>query len=359
MRTKKKFISMSLVLVIFAAAMAGCAPAAPPAPAAPAAPAAPGDAAPAAEARSPLNFRVGIMYAEGTSVAISMHHFAQIVNERAPHITVDVFTGGALGDEQGLIDGVRAGTIEMATFGGVAAQYAPAVAALEVPYIYENWEEARLVLMNEEFAAMTTAGLPEENIHFIGFVPQGFKCFSSDVPLLTPEDLSGFRMRSANIPAHVRMFESWGFNVVTLPFAELFMGLQQGVVQGQDNPMGIIIANRFYEVQNYINLTDHMLIVHKLSASKSWWDGLDAEDRQVIEQAALEALDMNWEMVMSSEEDEIRYLESQGLTVTRASEELFNWMREQHNTYALDWTLDFHDIRDAYDFARALIEANR
>ena len=105
----------------------------------------------------------------------------------------------------------------------------------------------------------------------MGYGPVAFRVISSNFPIKSMEDFKGMRLRVPNIPMYIKMAENLGANAIAMSISELFTGLEQKVVDGQENPYNVIIANKFYEVQPYILDSRHNFTAHGWYANKSLW----------------------------------------------------------------------------------------
>ncbi len=289
------------------------------------------------EPQKTITIKLGLTYGAETYEAKAFYQMKEMLESKSDHIKMEVYPSGQIGDSQALCDSIRANTIEMIALGTEFAQYSPYLYTIEMPYLYANWDEARTILANDEFREMTTGDLINHNVTFLGYVPIGWRTISSKKQLTTYNDLQGLRIRIPNIQNYVQLFGAWGCNAVPLALSETFVGLEQGVVEGQDNPMNVIIANRWYEVQPYDLITRHMMTVHMLFASTKFMESLSAEDRALVEECAAQALEKNWELVLQGEKDEIEFLTQNGVTVTEISPGMYQQMKDVFMEKVAPW----------------------
>lgn len=279
-------------------------------------------------AKSNVKIKIANIYGADTYESQSLVKFKEIVESKSDTITVEVYTNGQLGNEETLTDSIRQGSVEMVVVGPMVAQYVPLIACSEYPFLVENWEEANAVIKSDVFKEMTTAGIEEQGMTFLGYNPVGFRAISSSFPIKTYEDLKGMRIRTPNIPYYIKMAECWGTNVIAMSLSELFTGLEQKVVDGQENPMNVVIANKFYEVQPYILNSRHMLCMHAWYANTKFIESLDEEDKAIVMSAAEEAINYCWEITEAGEESEKEYLIEQGIEVTDIDPEFYKQLKE-------------------------------
>jgi len=329
-KSTKRMIALLMAVVLMLGLLAACtsapAPAAPEAPAAPGAPEAPAapDPAPAGQ---PVTLRFANIFPDGAYQSRAMAHFAELVNERSENITVDTFFNGILGTETEISESVSAGVVEMAAVGAAMQIFLPNLMAAEMPFVFEGWDHAYAVLADPRFYDVLTVGAEEANIIPLGFCPNGFRMFSANRAIESMEDFAGFRLRLPNIPHYLAMGEALGASFVALPLPEVFTALEQGVIDGQDNPLMNTITARFYELQTHIIASNHMLTTHMWYVNADFYNSLTPEDRQIIRDAYQEAITASWAAIRVGEAEEIAYIEEQGLVFHRPSDEFREDMR--------------------------------
>lgn len=284
-------------------------------------------AAPSGGSKSNVKIKIANIYGADTYESKSLVKFKEIVESKADNITVEVYTNAQLGNEETLTDSVRQGSVEVVVVGPMIAQYVPLIACSEYPYLVDTWEQANAVLRSEKFQEMTTEGIEDQGIEFLGYSPVGFRVISSSFPIKTMEDIKGMRLRSPNIPYYIKMAECWNANVITMSISELFTGLEQKVVDGQENPYNVVIANKFYEVQPYIIDTRHMFSTHGWYANKKFMDGLSEEDKKVVSESISETIDYCWKISQEGEANEKKYLEEQGVTISPCDDKMREEMK--------------------------------
>lgn len=292
-----------------------------------------------------VKVKIANIYGADTYESQALNKFKELVESKSEDITVEVYTNAQLGNEETLADSVRQGSVEIAVIGPMMAQYIPLVAVSEYPFLVDNWENANKVLRSDEFMEMTTAGAAEQGVEVMGYNAIGFRAISSTKEISKYEDLKGLRIRTPNIPYYIKMAECWGCNVVSMSLSELFTALEQKVVDAQENPMNVVIANKFYEVQPYVIVTRHMLCCHAWYANKKFMDGLNDENRKIIEESIAEAIDYEWEITEAGEADEKGHLEENGIKVTEVSEEMYQQMKDSEGPMT-EWFIETYPGSD-------------
>src|SRR5690606_33805999 len=133
----------------------------------------------------------------------------------------------------------------------------------------------------------------------------------------------------SDLPVFIDTFKLMKANAVPLPFSELFTALETGAVDGQENPYNTILSSKFYEVQKYLSVTNHVYSPWIVTASKRWWDGLSETEQGIIMDAARKARDFEREDTRNEAREALAKIEQQGMQVNKVSAEEIQRMREQ------------------------------
>lgn len=222
---------------------------------------------------------------------IGAKKFADLVAEKSGgKLKVKVYPGGTLGGEQQVASAMQGGTIE-------ASMMAPAqlvgmikeFVVLDFPFAFANAKEADFVL-DGPVGKKLLDKLPEKGLVGLGFMEQGFRSITnSKRPVNKLEDIAGLKVRTILNPLYVDMLNALGANAVPMPFPELYTGLETKAVDGQENPYATVDASKFYEVQKYMSLTQHIYNSQMMMVSKKFWDQLSADEQKVLQDASNEA----------------------------------------------------------------------
>ena len=209
--------------------------------------------------------------------------------------------GGALGGDRELLESMLLGDIQFVpTSTSGAVQFVPEFAAFEIPYLFPtDTIRLRAILNDSAFTAALEEALEERGIHFGSFYNGGFRQLTtSSVAVRSPADISdnNLRIRVPENPFSVATWEAMGAAPTPIAFPELYGALQQGVVDGQENPFGHILSQRFYEVQTYLTTTNHILLANVNLINKEWYDSLPDDLQQVVDQALADAETFQWEL---------------------------------------------------------------
>ena len=186
-------------------------------------------------------------------------------------------------------------------------------------------------------------------------MPNGVRAFTSNKKLTCIDDFKGQKLRMPNNPIHVRLAESLGANVVIMDMGEVFTSLEQGVVDGQDNPLSTVRNEGWYEVQKYIYNTDHIIASLEMFASDDFLSGMSEEDQEAFRKAAQDAASYSWDLYKENLDSDIQFMKDSGLTVTDPSDEdreklkaavepVYDYLRSQY-----DWVDEVLNLVDSIE----------
>lgn len=191
----------------------------------------------------------------------------------------------------------------------------------DFPFVFRDVEHARRCYQGELGDYITEDIESSQPVQLLSWMPNGARAFTSSKKLESLDDFSGQKLRMPNNPIHVKLAESLGANVVIMDLGEVFTALEQGVADGQDNPLATVRTEGWYEVQDYVYETNHIVAPLELFAGEEFWDTLTEEEQSIFEEAAQEASDYAWDLYIGQLEEDKEFMEEQGLTVTELTDE--------------------------------------
>lgn len=272
--------------------------------------------------------KVGHGAAESFHMHRALLHFEELVEAGSNgEIDVQIFPSSQLGPDREMIEGVQTGVLEMAIPpSSFFAGWDPAFAVIELPYMYASKDIAFDVLEGPAGDSMIER-LENQGLVGLGWLELGVRNVTNNVrPIATPADLEGVKLRTMQVPAHVATFQALGANPTPMNFGEVYSALQQGVIDGQENPLAIITSQRFYEVQSYLSTTGHVFAVYMPVISQPFFESLSAEHQQLVRDSMAAARLHQAELVSAedaSQLDEIRAAGVEVLELTAAQRQAF------------------------------------
>lgn len=253
--------------------------------------------------------------AEGNPKAEASELFAKLVEEKTDgELVVDVGGNAQYGDDMEALTLMRMGTLGFsANSQGAVSSVVPQFSVLGLPFLFGSLPAAWEV-MDGEVGDELKRLAEEQNLVVLGLWDNGIRHVSNNVrPIQTPEDLEGLKIRTPPDEMTVDIFEALGANPTPINFSELYIALEQGVVDGQENPLMNIYSSRLHEVQDYISLTGHKYESTPLLMSKMMWDMLTEEQQQAVQEAADEAGEFNRQASLEADEELRTQLEEAGV----------------------------------------------
>lgn len=250
--------------------------------------------------------------------------FAEIVAQKTNgDVEIKIFPNSTLGSSRDLVEGLQIGTIDMALVPStnVASFYKP-IDIFYFPFIFRDKEHAYKVADGPIGQKLYEGLLKEKSIRTLAMFESGFRTITnSKKPIRTPEDFAGIKMRIVDSPINMATFKSLGANGSPMAISEVFTALQQGTVDGQDNPIGNVYAYRYYEVQKYITLTEHQWAGIMLMINDKLWNKIPGEYQKVMAEAAKEAESWEREEINAKEGEFLETMKQAGMEVTVLSPE--------------------------------------
>ena len=231
-------------------------------------------------------------------------------------LTMSIHPAGELGSDGAILEGVRLGSIDIGLTGNpFFTQFAPKLNVMDLPYLFRDADHAHKV-MDGPIGAGLLGDLERSRMKGLAFWEIGFRHITnSRHPIHTPDDLKGIKIRTTPNKAHIEAFRLWGANPVPMAFTELYLALQTGTVDGQENPINNIYANRMYEVQKYLSLTGHAYTASIMAMNLAKFKALPADQQKALLEAAHEAGLYQRELNTQQESDNLAKIKAAGVEV--------------------------------------------
>ena len=228
---------------------------------------------------------------KGHPLVMGMEKFAEIVKTKTDgKIKVNLFPGGVLGGDAPNVSALQGGTLEMVTMNsGILASQVKEFAIYDFPFLFGNGKEADAIV-DGPFGQKMHARLTDKGIIGLTYWELGFRNMTnSKRPINKVEDLAGLKIRVIPNPINLDCVRALDANPTPMAFPEVYAGLESKALDGQENPLSVIAANKFFEVQKHLTLTNHVYNPQSVIISKKFWDGLSAQEKKIIADAAVEA----------------------------------------------------------------------
>jgi len=250
-----------------------------------------------------------IKIGHGASESYHMHRawekFSETL-EGAGHFQVEIYPSSQFGNDAEMIENVQTGDLTMATPpSSFLTDQAPEMALIELPYVFPS-REAAVNTLKGEWGKKQLAELNDDGLYGLGYLENGLRHLTnSKLPVRKPSDLSGLKLRTMQVPAHVYLWNDLGATAEGAPFAELYNNLSTGRFDGQENPIAHIHAQKFHEVQDYLTLTGHVYTGYVPVMNLEFWNSLSSEEQQEIQAAFDQAFDYQLELIAQEESKQL------------------------------------------------------
>jgi tripartite ATP-independent transporter DctP family solute receptor len=311
----KKAISILLVAVMLIAVLAGCG-------------SAPASSAPAAETKAePIVIKISHQNASTHPIQLGLLEFKRLLEEKSGGtITCDIYDSAVLGNDTSNMQQVIAGSLDAAMImGAVIWQgYDGRANVEELPFLFDSYEKAYAAYDGEFGKYLAENVLESQGGHVVNFWDNGFRHFTNNIrPVTVPADMKGIKFRTADSEIRLHMFECCGTSAITMAFSELYSAMQQGTVDGQENPLSNIVASSFFEVQKYLSLSGHIYNTSVFFFSDNFWNSLTDEQKAIIEECSREARDYTRKINQESEAENLEICKNAGMEVNEVDKAAF------------------------------------
>ncbi|SEN30708.1 tripartite ATP-independent transporter solute receptor, DctP family [Paracoccus alcaliphilus] len=232
------------------------------------------------------------------------------------------FPSSGLGGEREVLEGLQLGTVEMTIASdGTLTNFVPEVGVLGIPFLLRDMDHARTVL-DGEIGQEMLAKFDDAGLKALAWGEQGFRHITSNRGAIeTPEDMAGLKIRTMENPVHLEAFRALGAAPTPMAWPEVIGALEQGAIDGQENPLSVIVSAKLNEVQKYLTLDGHVYSSTIILVSPSLWGQLDDEQQAAFQQAATDAVAAMRAYVDDVEQSGVASMQEAGMEVNELSPE--------------------------------------
>jgi tripartite ATP-independent transporter DctP family solute receptor len=266
-------------------------------------------------------FKFATQNPKGHPIVTGMEKFAELVAAKSGgKLKVNLFPGGVLGGDQANVSALQGGTLEIVSLNsGILASQAKEFGIYDFPFMFASPKEADAVV-DGPFGHMMHARLESKGIVGLAYWELGFRQITnSRRPINKVDDIAGLKLRVIPNAINVDWVKALGANPTPLAFPEVYAALDQKAIDGQENPLTVINANKFYEVQKHVALTNHQYNPQSVIFSKKVWDTLPEGNRKILMDAALEAAKFQRQASRDAAGTALDNLKKNGMQVTELS----------------------------------------
>jgi len=272
--------------------------------------------APVAMAKG-LNLKLAHVVNEKDAFHLCALKFKEIVEEETDgNVTVTIFPNAKLGDERALLEGMKMGVVDAGIItSGPFINFVPEFGVFDLPFLFRSPEHAYAVL-DGPVGKSILKKMESQGWKGLAYGERGFRNLTnSKRSVRTPEDMEGLKIRLMQNPVYVDSFKALGANAVPMAWTEALTALQQKTIDGQENPLNVIVAFKLYESQQYLSLTRHAYAPNVIMMSMRSWNKLTPEQQEIVQNAAQLAAEANRNHDNSKAAEWVEFLKEQGMEV--------------------------------------------
>lgn len=250
-------------------------------------------------------------------------------------LKVTLYPNSTLGGDRDLAEGMQMGTVDFALIAGVLGNFEKSISLLELPYLFDNHDQYQKIVEGKIGEEIADNVLKSSGIRVLSWWDRGPRHVTSNKPINTLEDIQGLKIRLPEIPAMVDTWRHMGATPTPMAWNEVYTGLEQKVIDAQENPIPFIYGGRIQEVQKYLALTAHKYEYVTLAMSDKKWTQLSDAQKKVITDAAKVATEYENKLVADKTNDLLEEMKKSGMQVTTPDRAAFGKRaREAHEKFA-------------------------
>lgn len=276
------------------------------------------------EAEPEYVFRVGHVANEDHTWHQAFLYFAEELYQRSGgRMAVEVYPAEQLGKEREVIRSIKAGIADMTITGGTLQNWSELASFSDMPFLIKDTEHLRRVAEGEIGQTINETVLQESGLRTIAIFERGARHLTSNRPIRHPDDLKGLLLRIPNVPSYVTAWEAMGAKPTPMAFSEVFTSLQQGTIEGQENPYAMIASASFYEVQAYLNQTAHVVSWGMVVMGEERFQRLPKELQAVFLETARDMQAHEHTLFLEKQRKLEAFLKEKGMTFVEVEQEAF------------------------------------
>jgi tripartite ATP-independent transporter DctP family solute receptor len=263
-----------------------------------------------------MKIKLGVVTKPGSAQNIAAEKFKELIEERSNgDINVQIFHSASLGNETEILQQVQMNTVQMAIVtGGPFDTFDPMARVINYPFLFKDYAQVDKIL-DGPLGAELLKSLEGSGFKGLCFSENGFRNLTNNrLPVKSPEDIKGLKIRTMASAIHKTIWQNLGANPTPMPWP-IYTELEQGVIDGQENPLWVMEVYKFYEIQKYMTLTRHVYSYHIDVASLQWWKTLDAKTQKMIQNAMYEAAVFQRKDNRSKNAGRLKFLKEKGMQV--------------------------------------------
>lgn len=277
-----------------------------------------------------FNIQVGHIAPPDHSYTKGMELFAEKVEERTDgRVTFEIFGDGQLGGEREIVEQVQLGSLDLTiATAGVVGSFVPELSVLEMPFLFENVDKAYDVL-DGDIGAELEEKIEAQGFKSFGILENGMRHIVNNKQAVhSPDDMAGLKMRTLENDLYLETYRALGTDATPISFPEAYTSLEQGVVDGQDLSLGVMVTTKMYEVQEHLTLNGIYYAAAPMMMNADTFNSLPEDIQQIFIEVAEEVKPEQRQINQDMEAEQIEFLKEEGVEVIEPSEAEMKAFRE-------------------------------
>ena len=261
--------------------------------------------------------KLGTTVNEQDSFQVCAEKFAELVKERTNGAyEIEIHPNGALGDERTMLESMQMGTLDMGIItSGPFVNFSSAMGVLDMPFLFANNEEAYKIL-DGEIGKELLGTLEDADLKGLAYAERGFRNITnSKKPITNAADVAGLKLRVMENDVYTATFKALDVNAVPMAWSDALTALQQGTIDGEENPINVIYSYKLWESQKYVTLDRHSYSTAIITMSNDLFKSLPEDVQKIFEESAQEAAEYERQWVADQEADQLQEIKDHGMEV--------------------------------------------
>lgn len=296
-------------------------------------------------AKKPIVMKLGHVQNESDLWQLGALKFAELVDAKTKGgVQIKVFPNSTIGNDRDMAEGMQIGSVDFALIAGVLGNFEPSIQIMELPYLFKDETHLRKVMYGPIGDELLDKLLKSSDIRGLAFWERGPRQLTTNKPINSLNDIKGLKIRVPEIPPIIAAWKAMGTNPTPMAWGEVYTGLQQNVIEAQENPVPFIHAGKIYEVQKYIAMTNHKYEYVLIAMSNKAWLKLSADQQKAVKEAAAEATQYENKLVFEKSDNLLKDLQAKGMKVTKP--DTIEWAKQArtvHKQFAEKYGMDLYN----------------
>lgn len=281
-----------------------------------------GESKPSAD---PITIKLPHCYSEGHPLTDTLENYfkPELESRSGGRLLVELYPNSVLATEEQIYESLRNNTYEMGVVGTIFQDRIPSVATFQLPFLFTDFDQARTALYEKEYGQQLIGDVASLGFTVNGIVPDGFRVMTLNRKVESLADLKGLKLRMPNLEVMVNIGNCLGCAVTPMAMTEVFSALEQRVIDGQENPPSTIRTQGWYEIQDYLMVSNHVFTCLFLCVNNNFYNGLDSELQGILNDVIAETSAKIWDSAKEKAQEDLDFMAQEGGTEVYSPSDAF------------------------------------